>query len=324
MTRKQVTLNNGLDIPMLGLGTWKSKRDEVGQAVMTALELGYRHIDCATIYKNEQEVGVALQRAFTGRLLQRDQLWITSKLWNNAHLPQHVRPAVEKSLRDLGLDYLDLFLIHWPVSFRQDVEHPKNEEDYLLPDEERILLTWEAMEKLVKKGLVRSIGVSNFKRSRLSFLVNNATITPAVNQVECHPCLQQRSLLNYCKKEGIVLTAYAPLGSGDRPQSGKKAGSREILDFPLVANLAEEAGISKAQLLLAWGLGRGTCVIPKSVHAHRLKENFEALEIELSASITKQLDNLDENLRLISGAFFCGPQSPYSLDWLWKEESEQQ
>lgn len=320
MTVQQLSLNNGLSIPSLGLGTWKSKKNEVGQAVYTAIELGYRHIDCAAIYKNEQEVGDALQKAFTKGIVQRDELWITSKLWNNAHLPQHVRPAVEKSLKDLGLDYLDLYLIHWPVSFRQDVEHPKNAEQFLSPDEERLVSTWKAMEKLVQKGLIRTIGVSNFKQTRLEHIAQSATIPPAVNQVECHPCLQQRKLLEYCNKNGVILTAYAPLGSGDRPQAPEKVDpQKEILNHPLVIQLAEEAGVSKGQLLIAWGLARGTCVIPKTIRAERLAENFKAAEVTLSKEIRQQLDTLDEGRRLISGSFFCGPNSPYTLDWLWKE-----
>lgn len=320
MTVNMLSLNNNLFIPALGLGTWKSSRNDVGKAVFAAIEAGYRHIDCATIYKNEQEVGTALRKAFNAGLVQRQDLWITSKLWNNAHLPQHVRPAVEKSLKDLGLEYLDLFLIHWPVSFRQDVEHPKQPDQYLPPDEERLLTTWQAMEKLVQKGLIRTIGVSNFKRSRLQHLVNAATIPPAVNQVERHPCLQQNQLLEYCQKEGIVLTAYAPLGSGDRPQAAQDTGKHEILAHPVVATLAEEAGISKAQLLLAWGLAKGTCLIPKTTRPERLAENLAAAELSLPDETLQQLDNLDEGRRLISGSFFCGSNSPYTLDWLWAEK----
>ncbi len=166
MTLPQLPLNNGLAIPAIGLGTWKADRDDVARAVFTAITVGYRHIDCAAIYNNEREVGEALQRALQQRLVQRQQLWITSKLWNNAHLPQHVQPAAERSIKELGLDYLDLFLIHWPVSFRQDIVFPKKPDQYLPPDENRLLDTWRAMEKLVRKGLVRAIGVSNFTKSR--------------------------------------------------------------------------------------------------------------------------------------------------------------
>ncbi len=320
MTLPQLTLNNNLTIPAIGLGTWKASKDEVAQAVFTAITLGYRHIDCAAIYNNEREVGAALQQALRQKIVQRQELWITSKLWNNAHLPQHVQPAAEKSIKELGLDYLDLFLIHWPVSFRQDIVFPKKPEQYLPPDDNRLFDTWQAMEKLVKKGLVRSIGVSNFKKSRLQILMDNAAIPPAVNQVECHPCLQQRQLLTYCKKEGVILTAYAPLGSGDRPQKTRaEEEGPEILELPIIAELAAQTGISRAQLLLAWGLARGTCVIPKSTKKSRLKENLAAAEISLAPEVCQQLDCLNKERRLISGSFFCTEQSPYTLDWIWQD-----
>ncbi len=324
MTLPQLPLNNGLTIPAIGLGTWKMAKDEAACSVFTAITVGYRHIDCAAIYNNEREVGEALHKALTQKIVRRDELWITSKLWNNAHLPQHVQPAAERSIRELGLDYLDLFLIHWPVSFRQDIVFPKKPEQYLPPDDSRLLATWQAMEKLVKKGLVRAIGVSNFKKSRLQMLADNATIPPAVNQVECHPCLPQRQLLEYCKKEGIVLTAYAPLGSGDRPQKTRTEGEEaEILELPIVTELAAEAGISRAQLLLAWGLARETCIIPKSTQKSRIKENLAATEISIAPEIIQRLNSVDKRRRLISGAFFCGEKSPYTLDWIWRDPQEQ-
>ncbi len=320
MTTPQLPLNNGLAIPALGLGTWKSTKDDVAAAVFAAITMGYRHIDCAPVYNNERAVGAALQKAFHRGIVRRQELWITSKLWNNAHLPKHVQPAAERSIKDLGVDYLDLFLIHWPVSFRQDIAFPKKPDQYLPPDDNRLLDTWQAMEKLVKKGLVRSIGVSNFKKSRLQFFVNNATTPPAINQVECHPCLQQQDLLQYCQKKGIVLTAYAPLGSGDRP--AKIRGEEEhpeILELPIIAKLAEKAGISCGQLLLAWAIGRGVCVIPKTTRKSRLKENLAAAKISLPTEIGKQIDALDCGLRLIDAAFLCSEQSPYTLDWLWQD-----
>ncbi len=320
MTVPQLPLNNGLAIPAIGLGTWKSAQDDVANAVFTAIKTGYRHIDCAPVYNNERAVGAALQKAFRQGIVQRQELWITSKLWNNAHLPKHVQPAAERSIKDLGVDYLDLFLIHWPVSFRQDIAFPKKPDQYLPPDDNRLLDTWQAMEKLVKKGLVRSIGVSNFKKSRLQLFMENAAIPPAINQVECHPCLQQQELLQYCQKEGIVLTAYAPLGSADRPAKIRgEEERREILAMPVITEMAEKAGISCGQLLLAWAVGRGVCVIPKTIRESRLRENLAAAEISLTREISGQLDALDCGLRLIDAAFLCREGSPYTLDWLWKD-----
>ncbi len=311
-------LNNGLVIPSLGLGTWKIKKENVTQTVSTAIQLGYRHIDCATVYNNERQIGIALQRAVKEKQIQRQEFWITSKLWNNAHLPQHVRPAVERSIKDLGVKYLDLFLIHWPVSFRQDIVFPKKREQYLPPSEERLLATWQAMEKLVKKGLLRTIGVSNFKQSRLQLLLDNATIPPAVNQVECHPYLQQQELLAYCQKNNIILTAYSPLGSGDRPAKLRTATEpQDILKLPIIAQLAAEAGISPGQLILAWGLQRGICLIPKSTSKKHLQENLNAAKINLTSEIIQQIEKLNRHHRFIDATFLCGKESPYDLDWLW-------
>lgn len=221
---KSFTLNNGISIPSLGLGTWRAEKGVVGNAVQTALQKGYKHLDCAFIYDNEAEIGDALKG------IDRDSYFITSKLWNNKH--HDVSSAIEKTLKDLKLSYLDLYLVHWPIT--QDPETKVNRIDM-----EQIKETWKAMEALVLQGKTKSIGVSNFTADLLKELLKECKIKPAVNQVELHPYLPQNELLQYCKQNDIVLTAYSPLGS--RP------GQESILDDPVVVGIAQRNGKTSAQ-----------------------------------------------------------------------------
>ncbi len=311
-------LAGGDTLPAIGLGTWKSRRHEAVTAVTTALAAGYRHFDCASIYKNEAEIGETLQRA-GATTKRRRELFITSKLWNNAHLPRHVRPALEQTLRQLRLDYIDLYLIHWPVSFSADCEHPKRPQQFLPPDEERILSTWRALEKLVHKGLIRNLGVSNFKLSRLQRLCREATIRPVVNQVECHPFLPQHQLVRWCQNNGVVVTAFSPLGSADRPMALRRQQLPELLSQPLLLEIAAETGRSPAAVALAWNLARGVAVIPKSVTPRHISDNIAATTLTLNDDQLARLKTLDCGRRLIDGAPFC-KNSEYTKEWLWGEE----
>ena len=198
-------------MPMLGLGTWQSKPGEVAAALKVALDLGYRHIDAAEIYENEVEVGEGIRQSGVAR----EELFITSKLWSNRHHPEDVEAACRKTLQDLGLQYLDLYLIHWPMAFRRGNDlFPLDSEGNVLFDETiEPTEVWLAMEELVSKGLVRSIGVSNFNQTQLEDILKRGTIRPAVNQIERHPYLSMASLTTYCQAEDIVVTAYSPLGS---------------------------------------------------------------------------------------------------------------
>ena len=314
---KTLTIGGSSTIPALGLGTWKSAKGDVATAVGEALRLGYRHVDCAPIYMNEQEVGSAFEAALKGKIVKRDELWVTSKLWNNAHAKKHVRPALEKTLRDLRLDYLDLFLIHWPVHFQPGVLFPRQPEEYLPWEAIPLGETWQAMEALVAKGLCRHIGVCNFSLQRLRELQEVAELAPAVNQIELHPYLPQNEMLEYCRKNNILLTAYSPLGSGDRPAGMKKADEPPLLSHPLIVSLAEKQGISPAQTLLAWALARGTAVIPKSVHPDRLRDNLAAAEINLGDTDLAAINGMESGYRYVDGGFFTSPGSPYSLSHLW-------
>ena len=306
-------------IPAVGLGTWKSNKGDVGQAVTTAIEMGYRHIDCAPIYTNEREIGESFGGALGSGQVKREDLWITSKLWNNAHAQKHVRPALEMTLKDLQLDYLDLYLIHWPVHFQANITFPKTPEEYIAPDEIPIMETWLAMEKLVKKGLIRHIGVCNFNIKRLAELKKEASIQPVMNQIELHPYLQQSPMLEYCKTNNILLTAYSPLGSGDRAEAMKKENEPSLLNHPTVVEIAEKHKCGVGQVLIAWGLSRNTVVIPKSVNPGRMAENLKSTELKLEDADIKTINDLEMHYRFVDGSFFAGPGSPYTVDGLWGE-----
>jgi len=317
---KYFPINDNTSIPALGLGTWKSSNGEVSQAVSKAIEIGYRHIDCASIYQNQKEIGTALTRTLGAGQVKREDLWITSKLWNNAHAKKHVQPALERTLKDLQLDYLDLYLIHWPVNFQPNIMFPKKPEEFVAPDAIPIIETWQAMEKMVKKGLCRFIGVCNFNVSRLDSLRRQAKIHPVMNQIELHPYLQQSKMVDYCKEHDVLLTAYSPLGSADRPAALKKDNEPSLLDHPIILKIAEERSITPGQVLLAWGLARGTVVIPKSVNPERLQENFLAADLELETQDLLTIDTLEQAYRFVDGSFFQTPGSPYSDAGFWDED----
>lgn len=313
------TFANGDSMPLLGLGTWKSAPGEVGAAVREAIRLGYRHIDCASVYANEPEVGEAIRSAIEAGEVKRKELWITSKLWCNAHGRDNVEAALRRTLADLGLEWLDLYLIHWPVPIKPGVAFPSSGEDLLPPAQMPIRDTWEGMEGVLEAGLTRHIGVSNFSSHKLHELLAHCRIRPEVNQVERHPLLQQPALVADCAAEGIHITAYSPLGSQDRPAGLKGADEPVLLKNPVIEAIAAERGCTPAQVLLAWHLQSGISTIPKSVSPARLKENLAAAEITLTPADLEQIGALDQNLRLVSGSFWLMEGSPWSLQNLWDE-----
>ena len=303
---KKQQFRNGDAIDSIGLGTWKSDPGEVGRAVEVALEAGYRHIDCAAIYGNEAEVGEALQRVFSRGEINREDVQITSKLWNNAHLKDDVRPALEKTLADLKLDCLDLYLMHWPVAFRPGLDgFPENESDFLTPDQAPVSETWEAMLAARDAGLTRHAGVSNFSIRKLDALTSAGNLeAPEMNQVELHPYLQQDELLAWCRERDILVTAYSPLGSSDRPEQMKAADEPSLLDNEVIGEIAQKHSASPAQILIAWAVARDTLVIPKSTNADRIRQNLASARLELDDGDLDRIKRLDRHYRFIGGNIF--------------------
>ena len=313
------TLANGDTIPLFGLGTWKSDPGEVGPAIREAVRLGYRHFDCSPIYGNEPEIGEALADALSATGVARDEIWVTSKLWNNAHAPQDVKPALEQTLLDLRLEVLDLYLIHWPVAQRRDIDFPDRGDQLVSLDEIPLSTTWAAMEDTVDLGLCRHIGVSNFSTVKIAGVLEGCRIRPEVDQVERHPYLQQRELVDYCRENGLLVTAYSPLGSRDRPERLVEEGEPVLLEDPVVSEVARAVGATPAQVLIAWAIARGTAVIPKTVRPERLAENLAGAELELGEETLARIDGLERHRRYISGAFWAKPGSPYTVEELWDE-----
>lgn len=317
---KQLAFKNGDTCPALGLGTWKSDPGEAGAALKNAIELGYRHLDCAAIYGNEAEIGEALAEIFAAGTVKREDLWITSKLWNAFHRFDDVLPAAQKTLADLRLDYLDLYLMHWPLAFNDGVHFPESGDDMLPLSECPLSETWSAMEKLVEQGLCRHIGVANFSIVKLKSLMDEVDHRPEMNQIEMHPYLQQSKMVEYCRQEKIHLTAYAPLGSGGRPEHLRGEDEPVLLEDPKIVTIAERLNATPAQVLLAWALERGTAAIPKSTNPQRLAENLAATEVELSKDDIEAINLLDRRRRYFDGTVWSFPGTTYTLETLWDGE----
>ena len=266
-TRIPLTHGSGA-IPAVGFGTLIPDPVATKQATKTALEVGFRNLDCAERYRNEEAVGDAMQEAFKAGRIQREDVFVTTKLWNTNHRPERVKPAFDASRRRLQLDYVDCYLIHTPFAFRPgDEQDPRDERGQVIYDSGVTLVeTWQALERLVDDGQCKSIGLSDITLDKLREIVAAARIKPAVVQVESHPYLPELDLLEYCNRHGIVLLAFAALGHGMEPR---------LLDDPVIIGIARRLRKTPAQVVLAWAVQRGTALLTTSVTPSRIQENFE-------------------------------------------------
>lgn len=285
---KNIALNDGNSIPQVGLGTFLLKGDDCVQIVEHAIKMGYRHLDLAKLYANQREIGVALKKVIP-EVVSREDLFITSKLWNNAHKPQDVGPTLDETLEELGLEYLDLYLMHWPVAFDAPPGELSASENGVvkLDLNTSVVDTWKAMIELKKTGKVKSIGVSNFRPDIIDAITEATGVAPAVNQIEAHPMLPQDKLVEHHRAKNIHITAYAPLGNNNA------LGRSELVNYPQITSIAQKRGVDPGQVLLAWGTQRGYSVIPKTASIKRVESNYEQIklteeEYNLVSSIPKE------------------------------------
>ena len=313
---KTLTLNDGNVMPTFGLGTWKSPPGDVRNAVREAIRAGYRHIDAAWIYQNEKEVGAGIKDVMEAGEVSRNDLFITSKLWNAFHQPEDVEKGCQETLEALGIDSVDLYLMHWPIAFKPGPQHSSSK-DFWPISELPPSKTFDAMLKLREKGLAKSVGVSNCGLSVLRKLIAESDGIPAMNQVELHPYNPQNELLDYCREQGIAVTAYSPLGSRDRPDSMKAKNEPPLLENETVIATAKQEGITPAQLLIAWGLDRDTVVIPKSTNPGRIAENIAAASHTLSSEARKALNSIDVRYRYVSVSSWFIPGITHEGEDFW-------
>lgn len=306
---------NTNNIPKVGFGLWKISPQDCADAVYNAIAAGYRHLDSASDYGNEEQVGQGIKRAIADGLCVREDLWVTSKLWNTYHCKAHVEPAIQRSLKDLQLDYLDLYLIHFPIAqpfvafetrypaqwiFDPSVKQPK-----MLTAPVPLFETWAGMESLVEKGLSKQIGICNYNTGLLHDLMSYAKIKPSVLQIESHPYLTQENLIRAAKDYNLQVTSFSPLGAMSYFELNMAQANESVLEQSVVKAAAERLNRTPAQVVLRWGVQRGNSIIPKTTKAARLKENLNIFDFELSLQEMDDIGALNCNRRFNDPGNFC-------------------
>ncbi|XP_078076420.1 aldo-keto reductase family 1 member D1-like isoform X1 [Mustelus asterias] len=301
----RILLNDGNDIPIIGIGTYSTPRitakDTCYHAMKVAIDVGYRHFDGAWVYGNEAEIGKAIQEKIADGTVRRDDIYYCGKLWNTHHSPEMVQSYLEKSLKLLNFDYIDLYIIELPLAFKPgDVIYPQDENGKYLYHPTDLCATWEALEALKDAGLVKSIGVSNFNRRQLELILNKPGLKykPAVNQVECHPYFTQPKLKEFCDSHGIVIVGYSPLGTCRDP-IWVNTKIPALLDDPLLNSVAAKYKKTSAQVALRFQVQRNIVIIPKSFNQERIKQNFEIFDFSLTNEEMKLINALNRNERYV-------------------------
>lgn len=302
-------------MPKVGMGLWKIAQEDCAQAVYDAIKVGYRHLDSACDYGNEKQVGEGIKAAMNDGLCSREDLWITSKLWNTYHAQEHVQPALEKTLEDLGLEYLDLYLIHFPIAqtfVPFDTRYPPEwfaDPDAAVPKMEfsgvPLSETWAAMEATVEAGLTKNIGVCNYNTGLLMDLMSYSKIKPFALQIESHPYLTQERLIRQAQNFGLEVTAFSPLGALSYLELDMAGQSESVLEQTVVKKAAERLGKTPAQVVLRWNLQRGCSIIPKSSKIERLQQNLALFDFELNEQEMEDISALNSNRRFNDPGDFC-------------------
>ena len=302
-------------MPRVGFGLWKIPKDICSNSVYKAINAGYRHLDSASDYGNEGEVGEGIKMALEDGLCKREDLWITSKLWNTYHHPDHVSQALEKTLKDLQLDYLDLYMIHFPISLKfvpfeeryppEWFNDPSSPDPKMIPSKIPLSDTWRAMELLKESGLVKHIGVCNYSSGLLHDLMNYCKIKPEVLQIESHPYLTQEKLIKLAQNYDLEVTAFSPLGSISYEELGGAKEEESLIRNETIISIAKELDITPAQLILSWALNRGTSLVVKSIDESRMKENLDVMNIKLEKATLDEISQLNINKRYNDPGVFC-------------------
>ncbi|KAK5641288.1 hypothetical protein RI129_009835 [Pyrocoelia pectoralis] len=294
----KLALNNGCEIPVVGLGTWKAKSDEICDAIKKALNMGYRHFDCAPVYNNQTEIGNTLFGAIQKNDVCRKDLFITCKLWNTFHRPDCVEIAIKQSLCDLRTSYVDLYLMHWPMAYKEGNKFiPLDSRGHVEFSNIDFVETWGAMENLVANSFAKSIGVCNFNKRQIERLMKCANIPPVINQIECHPFLNQENLKEFCNSHNIIITCNNPLGTPERFVAHNDIPS--ISDIPFICKMCRKYNKTASQVILKYQIQRKNIIIPRTTHCEELDEYISLFDFDINEDEMAQLGTLNRNMRYI-------------------------